>query len=79
MNAKLKPSTGDYVQTWWDQSASFGFGILYGQVVESGPRTFMVLWESGLRNRVRRPDPRVESAKDQAEARKALAGVKRLD
>jgi hypothetical protein len=33
--------------------------ILYGRVIEAGPKCFTVEWESGLTNRLRQGDKRV--------------------
>jgi hypothetical protein len=43
--------TGRFVRTWFDTGA-LGATLLYGQIVSSGPKTFTVRWESGLKNRL---------------------------
>lgn len=48
---------GDYVQMWFDTGA-FGANILVGIVIDSGPKSFRVRWESGLTNRIDRKSPR---------------------
>lgn len=49
----------DTVQTWWSDGHLSGHGFFYGIVIASGPKTYTVLWESGLRNRVRRDNKNV--------------------
>ncbi|HYE57566.1 MAG TPA: hypothetical protein VD948_03630 [Rhodothermales bacterium] len=39
------------VRTWYDTGA-FGSNLLYGRVVAAGERSFVVEWESGIRNRL---------------------------
>lgn len=41
---------GDLVQCWWNTGRDDS-GYIYGIVVMSGPKTFTVRWESGIRNR----------------------------
>lgn len=48
---------GDYVQLWFDTGA-FGATQLFGVVIDSGPKSFRVRWESGLTNRIDRRSPR---------------------
>ena len=48
-----KPVVGESVWTWWDTGA-FGVTPLDGVVVKSGPRTFTVEWQSGIRNCIAR-------------------------
>lgn len=48
---------GDYVQMWFDTGA-FGVNLLFGVVIESGPKAFKVRWESGNTNVIRRSEPR---------------------
>ncbi len=52
-----EPQEGDYVQTWFDTGGKNGMTIVYGKVIYAGPNTFMVRWESGATNRVRRAEP----------------------
>ena len=47
---------GDRVRTWWDDGC-FGGGWLYGRVVACGPKSYVVEWDSGIRNRIRHNDP----------------------
>jgi hypothetical protein len=47
---------GDIVQTWFDTGA-MGSNILFGRVVQAGPKAFLVVWESGLRNRLKQDHP----------------------
>jgi hypothetical protein len=49
---------GDFVKTWFDTGA-MGAQILFGIVIMAGPTTYTVMWESGLRNRLRVNDKRV--------------------
>lgn len=62
---------GDYVQYWFDTGA-MGTTILYGVVITSGPKTYTVEWESGIKNRLRQNSKTVQPARDQSEARRAL-------
>lgn len=41
---------GDLVKYWFDTGCR-GYQYLYGVVIKSGPKTFTVQWESGIRNR----------------------------
>lgn len=42
---------GSFVQAWWDTGA-FGMTPMYGIVRQSGPKSVMVEWRSGIRNRI---------------------------
>lgn len=42
---------GQFVQTWFDTGA-MGAAILFGYVIKAGPKTYTVMWESGIRNRI---------------------------
>jgi len=46
----------DLVQMGFDNG--MGGTILYGIVEQAGPKSVTILWESGLRNRVRRLEPK---------------------
>lgn len=52
---------GDKVQTWFDTGSGKNAGpqILYGVVIQAGPKMAKIRWESGLHNRVRHCDHRV--------------------
>jgi hypothetical protein len=65
---------GDYVRTWFDTGA-MGATVLYGRVVKAGPRTYTVLWESGLRNRIVRENSYITpiSDREQPEAARVMA------
>ena len=71
-----------FVQTWFDTGCGRHMGgpqILYGQVVQAGPKAATILWESGLRNRIRHHDPRgVKPAGDLSEAYKAMVKVEHI-
>lgn len=66
---------GDLVQTWFDTGGGKmgGVTVLYGEVIEAGPKAARVRWESGLTNRVRQDSHSVEPARDAEGAREALA------
>jgi hypothetical protein len=71
--ASVPLKRGDPVQTYFDTGA-FGYSLLYGRVIKAGPKTFTVLWESGLTNRLRqgtftRGPGRGDEGEDYAEAR----------
>jgi hypothetical protein len=68
--------TSDLVETLHDTGA-FGCQILYGVVIASGPKTFRVLWESGLTNRLRQGTHLAELARDQDFARQAMEASER--
>ena len=65
-------SLGTLVQTWFDTGA-MGAAILYGEIIEAGPKTARVRWESGLTNRINQDCRNVKLAEDQQEARAAVA------
>jgi hypothetical protein len=50
---------GDLVWIWFDTGA-FGARILYGRVIEAGPKAYRVMWESTLTNRFRQDDTSVK-------------------
>lgn len=57
---------GDTVRIWFDDNWHGSW--LHGQVTAAGPKCFYVTWESGLRNRLRQGDHRVERARKVTEA-----------
>jgi hypothetical protein len=70
---------GDIVKMFFDTGA-FGAQILFGLVVKAGPKAYVVVWESRLRNRLeqgRQIVALVEDTELLEEARKGLrrAGV----
>jgi hypothetical protein len=62
----MKMKRGDYVRCWWDTGA-MGSTFLYGQVIEAGPRTARIRWESSATNRVRQDDTNVTLITSEAE------------
>ena len=66
------------MQTWFDTGAGKmgGMVLVYGEVVEAGPKAARVRWESGLTNRVTQDSHSVEPAGDTAGAREALANAR---
>lgn len=56
--------TGDVVRTWWSQGHVSGQGFCYGKVVTAGPKTFVVKWQSGVRNRIRQDSREVTLVTD---------------
>lgn len=62
---KMKFTKGQTVQTWFDTGSGKNAGpqILYGVVINSGPKMATIRWESGLRNRVRHCDHRVTAVR----------------
>lgn len=69
---------GDIVQTQFDTGA-FGLQTLWGLVELSGPKTFTVQWESGIRNRLYHADKRVSAVRadvlDDAKASLCRLGI----
>ncbi len=70
---------GDVVKTLFDTGA-FGAQIVFGLVVKAGPKAYVVIWESRLRNRLEQGRQIVTLVQDAdllEEARKGLrrAGV----
>src|SRR5262245_496241 len=63
---------GDLVQYWFDTGA-MGASILYGVVVEAGPKTARIVWESSLSNRIAQDKQDVRHADDYELALKCLA------
>lgn len=63
---------GETVQTLFDTGA-MGLSCLYGRVIEKGPKTFTVRWESGIRNRIKWGHREVMFARDPVEAARCLA------
>lgn len=59
----MKFTKGQTVQTWFDTGGGKNAGpqILTGVVVQAGPKMATIRWESGLRNRVRHGDHRVQA------------------
>jgi hypothetical protein len=43
---------GDIVLYMFDTGARMGLSPIYGVVIQAGPKTFTVVWESGNRNRM---------------------------
>lgn len=70
---------GDLVQTWFDTGAGKmgGVVLVYGEVIEAGPKAARVRWESGLTNRVTQDSDSIEPARDSDGAREALARASR--
>jgi hypothetical protein len=73
---------GDLVQTWFDEGGGKCLGptIMFGIVTQAGPRSYTVMWESGLCNNFRKDGPQAEPdpvPPDMLEtARKAMKGVR---
>jgi hypothetical protein len=65
----------EFVETWFDTGCGRHMGgpqLLYGQVVQSGPKAALIVWESGLTNRVRHHAGGIKHARDLEEAYKAM-------
>lgn len=62
---------GMVVEYWFDDGQ--GGSLLYGEVTAAGPKTASITWESGLTNRVEQGFHLVKPARDQHEARAAIA------
>lgn len=62
---------GTLVEYWFNDGR--GGSLLYGEVTAAGPKAANVKWESGLTNRVRQDSHLVGVARDQSEARAAIA------
>jgi hypothetical protein len=69
----LMRHVGEFVETVFDTGA-LGATILYGRVIKSGKRVYVVEWESGIRNRLPHNDERVRSARNRALAESCIAG-----
>lgn len=67
-------AVGDHVETWFDTGA-MGCQLLYGRVIAAGPKTYRVRWESGITNRLAQGRHDVRRARDDADARAALARI----
>lgn len=69
-------SRNDIVKYWFDTGAR-GYEILYGLVVKSGPKTFTVVWESGLKNRLDQATFSVKHINDADQLEDAVLALKR--
>ena len=51
---------GDYVQTWFETFTGSDprSELMFGIVIDSGPKSFRVRWESGATCRISRAEPR---------------------
>ena len=62
---------GMLVEYWFDDGQ--GGCFLYGEVTAAGLKTASIKWESGATNRVKQGFHLVQPARDQYEARAAIA------
>ena len=76
----LRFKRGDLVQTWFDTGAGKMGGpvIIYGEVLEAGPKMARIRWESDNTNRVAQDSQVVEPARDAQVAREVLDKAKRM-
>lgn len=77
-NDPVNFNLNDFVETWFDTGAGRHMGgpqLLYGKVIQAGPKAATIIWESGLRNRIKQDHHGVKQARDLPEAIKAMQKV----
>lgn len=67
---------GDVVKMYYDTGA-FGARVLFGFVIKAGPKSYTVVWESGIKNRLEQERTIVALVEDPELLEEAHKGLRR--